>query len=70
MKTKDAVRKVLVDNDMSMYRLAKHLKLQPIMIKNYIAKGTRMSGRTACKFKELYGITISDVYNARTRNDT
>ncbi len=70
MKTKAAVLQVLNDNSISRYRLAKNLKVQPIMISNYINKGTRMGVVTATQFEAVYGITISDVYDTRCDNDT
>lgn len=66
LTTKEAVKKVLRDNPLlSRYALAKSLSLQPIMITNYLRKHkpSRMSITTADIFKELYNITITDVYN-------
>lgn len=64
MITKNAVAKVLKEEDISKYRMAKDLDKQPIMIDNYL-KGTRMGVKTAEKFLTLYGVEISDAYTNR-----
>jgi len=68
MNTKDAVLQVLNEQDISRYRMAKELNIQPIMIKNYIDKGTRMGVKTAAKFLDLYNIEISDIFKNRCDN--
>ncbi len=70
MNTKDAVLKVLLDTGISRYRMAKDLNLQPIMIKNYIDKGTRMGRATAERFESKYGEKISDIFDNRSSNAT
>lgn len=64
LTTKEAVIFVLRDKDISKYRLAQTLGIQPIMVDNYM-NNTRMGKKTADKFETLYDIEISDVYNNR-----
>jgi len=65
MLTKDAVIKVLNDEGITPYRLAKNIGVQPIMINNYIGKGTSMGVKTAAKFTALYSIDIDDIFDNR-----
>lgn len=69
MMTKEAVSFVLETYDITPYRLAKNLGLQPIMISNYLDNGVRMGKDTAKRFHALYGIEIADIYQRR-KNDT
>lgn len=51
----------------SLYEIAKalstkDLNVQPIQISNY-REGSKMSSKVADRFKDVYGITISDVHN-------
>ena len=65
--TKQAVLKVLTTKVVrSKYALAQALGIRPLMINNYLTKGTRMGTATAAKFEELYSITIADVYDNRS----
>jgi len=66
--TQMAVFEVLANNLVrSKYAMAKALGVQPIMINNYMHKGTRMSTDTANKFTELYQIEITDIYDNRSK---
>lgn len=68
LTTESAVIHVLV-NAManSKYHLATMLQIRPIMISNYLHKGTRMGRTTADKFEALYDIEITDVYDPRSK---
>lgn len=58
---------VYINNIKSIYEICKKLsnseiKVQPIQISNY-RTGSKMSPKVAARFKEVYGITIDDIYN-------
>lgn len=65
MTTKLAVMTVVAEHEIrSLYQLAsmlsnEEIKVQPIQISNYL-NGTRMSGRVARRFFELFNIHIED----------
>lgn len=62
LTTKEAVEYVLREHELSKYSLAiNHLKVRPIMINNYL-NGTRMGEETATRFKDIFGIIITDVF--------
>lgn len=65
LDTKAAVMHVLISKDWSKYRLAQEMGVRPIMIDNYLKKGTRMSEATATRFEDNFGIEIIDVYTNR-----
>ncbi|AFV51110.1 DNA binding protein [Vibrio phage VPMS1] len=60
MKTIEAVQHVLETQGITKYRLAMSLGLAPVSINQYL-RGTCMSQATADKFKQVYGITVTDV---------
>lgn len=66
MTSKEAVIHVIREMDVpSKYAVAKllsddTLEVQPIQISNYL-KGKTMSAKTAKRFEEVFGITITDV---------
>lgn len=64
LTTKQAVLKVLRDMHWSKYKLAQEMGVRPIMISNYLKdeKPTKMSGRTADRFEDTFGIEITDAY--------
>lgn len=63
MRTAQAVAFVLKDQGLTKYGLAKALGLGATTSVYQWLKGTRMNSTSATKFEELYGITISDVYD-------
>jgi len=65
--TEEAVAYVIIQEIVrSKYALAVALGIRPIMINNYL-KGTRMGWAIAERFKELYNIEITDIYDNRAR---
>jgi len=72
LTTKDAVMHTLVSRGWSKYRLAQELGVRPIMIDNYLKKGTKMGEKTATRFEDTLGIEITDTYNpkAKVQNDS
>lgn len=68
MKTQKAILYVLKETEYtSMYAIAKVLtddtvKVQTIQVSNYLKGKNNMSEKVAIRFEEVFGITISDVY--------
>jgi hypothetical protein len=59
MKTKEAVEHILKTHNITRYKLATELGAHPPTVYQWV-KRTRMSEAYAEKFKERFGITITD----------
>ena len=63
MNTQEAVERILDEENITKYRMAKDLGIaSSISVKGWL-RGTRMSTRVAAKFNEVYNIKISDAYD-------
>lgn len=68
LETQKALLYVLQNTDCkSMYSIAKalsddELKVQTIQVSNYLKGKNGMSEKVALRFEEVFGITITDVY--------
>lgn len=59
MTTREAIE-FLVREGMSMYRIAKTLRVAPISVSNYRYGDNKMGLVTAARFEELFNIVITD----------
>lgn len=62
MNTYEAISYVLKEEGISKYKLAHEIAISPIMVSNYLTKGTRMRKDTAARFKARYNIDVTDSY--------